>query len=269
MSTPAGHGFLDRFRVDGQVAIITGAGRGIGAASALALAACGADVVLTARTESQLAHVAGAVEALGRQAAVVAADANDLDQLTVTVDVARQAFGRVDIVVNNVGGSMPQPFLETTPEFLEQAFHFNASTAFALSRAAVPLMLEHDGGSIVNIASVMHRFVDRGYLGYSTGKAALAQMTRLMSADLAPRIRVNAVAPGSIATDALDTVLTNDALRTEMERRTPLGRIGEPDDIAAAVLYLSSPAAAFVTGAVLEVSGGLWAPNLGLGFPDV
>jgi 7-alpha-hydroxysteroid dehydrogenase len=266
MSNP---GFLERFRVDGHVAIITGAGRGIGAACARALASCGADIVLTARTETQLDQIATEVKALGRGAVVVAADANDLDQLVGTVDAARAAFGRVDIVVNNVGGSAPQPFLDTTPALIEQAFHFNVSTAFALSRAAVPLMLEHGGGSVVNIASVMHRFVDRGYLGYSTGKAALAQMTRLMSADLAPKIRVNAVAPGSIATEALETVLTNDALRTEMERRTPLGRIGEPDDIAAAVLYLSSPAAAFVTGAVLEVSGGLWATNLALDLPDL
>ena len=94
-------------------------------------------------------------------------------------------------------------------------------------------------------------------------------MTRLMSADLAPKIRVNAVAPGSIATEALETVLTNDAIRSEMEQRTPLRRIGEPDDIAAAVLYLASPAAKFVTGAVLEVSGGLWATNLALGLPDL
>jgi 7-alpha-hydroxysteroid dehydrogenase len=264
-----GTGFLDRFRVDGQVAIITGAGRGIGAATAQALAACGADVVLTARTEPQLQQVARAVEAVGRTAVVVAADANDLDQLAATVDVAREAFGRADIVVNNVGGTTPQPFLETTATFLEQAFHFNVTTAFALSRAAVPLMLEHGGGSIVNIASVMHRFVDRGYVGYSTGKAALAQMTRLMAADLAPKIRVNAVAPGSIATEALEGVLTNDTIRSEMERRTPLKRIGEPDDIAAAVLYLASPAAAFVTGAVLEVSGGLWATNLALDLPDL
>jgi 7-alpha-hydroxysteroid dehydrogenase len=264
-----GTSFLERFRVDGRVAIVTGAGRGIGAACARALASCGADVVITARTESQLEDVAGEVSAVGRKAVVVAADASDLDQLVTTVDAARDAFGRVDIVVNNVGGTMLRPFLDTTPEFMEEAFHFNASTAFALSRAAVPLMLEHEGGSIVNIASVMHRFVDRGFLGYSTGKAALAHMTRLMSADLAPRIRVNAVAPGSIATEALDTVLANDALRTEMERRTPLGRLGEPDDIAAAVLYLSSPAAAFVTGAVLEVSGGLWTTNLALGLPDL
>jgi 7-alpha-hydroxysteroid dehydrogenase len=261
--------YLDRFRVDGRVAIVTGAGRGIGAASAMALASCGADVVLTARTESQLRDVANDVEALGRKAAVVAADANDLDELVRTVDVARAAFGRVDIVVNNVGGTTPQPFLASTPEFLEQAFHFNVSTAFALSRAAVPMMLEQGGGSIVNIASVMHRFVDRGYISYSTGKAALVHMTRLMSADLAPKIRVNAVAPGSIATEALEGVLTNDAIRTEMEQRTPLRRIGEPDDIAAAVLYLASPAARFVTGAVLEVSGGLWTTNLALSVPDL
>jgi 7-alpha-hydroxysteroid dehydrogenase len=260
---------LDLFRLDGRVALVTGGGRGIGAASARALAEAGADVVLTARSEDQLQQVAGEIEALGRRAVVVAGDANDLDALTATVDVARQAFGRLDVVVNNVGGTVPRPFLDSDARFLEEAFHFNVTTAFALTRAAAPLMLDGDGGAVVNIASVMYRFVDRGYVGYSTVKAALGQLTRLAAADLAPRIRVNAVAPGSIATDALQIVLETEALRTEMERRTPMRRIGAPDDIAAAVLYLASPAAGFVTGVILEVSGGLSAPNLAMDLPDV
>jgi 7-alpha-hydroxysteroid dehydrogenase len=260
---------LDLFRIDGRVAVITGGGRGIGAASARALAEAGADVVLTARTEAQLEGVAADVRALGRTAVVVACDANDLDALTATVDIARDTFGRLDIVVNNVGGTAPRPFLDSDPRFLEDAFHFNVTTAFALTRAAAPLMLQGDGGSVVNVTSVMHRFVDRGYVGYSTVKAALAQLTRLSAADLAPRIRVNAVAPGSIATDALQIVLETEALRDEMERRTPMKRIGDPVDIAAAVLYLASPAARFVTGAVLEVSGGLASPNLAMDLPDL
>ncbi len=171
--------------------------------------------------------------------------------------------------MNNVGGTAPRPLLDTDARFFEEAFHFNVTTAFALTRAAAPVMLEGDGGAVVNIASVMYRFVDRGYSTYSTVKAALAQLTKLNAADLAPRIRVNAVAPGSIATDALETVLQSESLRTEMERRTPLKRIGAVEDIAAAVLYLASPAAGFVTGAVLEVSGGLSAPNLALDLPDL
>jgi 7-alpha-hydroxysteroid dehydrogenase len=260
---------MDRFRLDGRVAIVTGGGRGIGAASARALAEAGADVVLTARTGAQLEQVAAEVAALGRRAVPVTADANDLDALAATVEVARRELGRLDVVVNNVGGTAPRPLLDTSPAFLEEAFHFNVTTAFALTRAAVPLMLEGDGGAIVNIASVMYRFVDRGYSGYSTVKAALGQLTKLAAADLAPRIRVNAVAPGSIATDALETVLRTESLRSEMERRTPLKRIGEVDDIAAAVLYLASPAAGFVTGAILEVSGGLESPNLALDLPDL
>ena len=128
---------------------------------------------------------------------------------------------------------MPRPFLDTSPRFLEEAFHFNVSTAHALTRAAVPIMLETDGGAVVNISSVMGRVSGRGYLAYGTAKAALAHYTRLAARDLAPRIRVNAIAVGSVATSALEIVLTNDDLRTAMEQTTPLKRIGEPEEIAA------------------------------------
>jgi len=262
-------GVLERFRVDGKVAIVTGAGRGIGAGCALALAEAGADVVLTARTEEQLHAVAKEVDALGRRAVVVAADANDTDALAALVTAAVEQLGGVDIVVNNAGGTAPRPFLDTSPGYLERAFHFNVTTAFALTRAAVPAMLERGGGAVVNISSAMGRMADRGMLAYGTAKAALTHLTRLAAADLAPRIRVNAIAVGSVATSALETVLTDDGLRSQMEAGTPLKRLGEVDDIAAACLWLASPAGSYVTGKLIEVDGGLQAPNLALGLPDL
>jgi 7-alpha-hydroxysteroid dehydrogenase len=260
---------LDRFKVTDQAAIVTGAGRGIGAASAIALADAGADVVLTARTEEQLAVVAKEIEARGRRAVVVPLDVNDTDALAQLVAAATDAFGRLDIVVNNAGGSMPRALLETSERAFEKAFHFNVTTAFALTKLAAPVMLDGGGGAIVNISSTMGRLTDRGFVAYGTAKAALIHMTRLTASDLAPRVRVNAIAVGSVATSALEVVLTNDDLRTEMETKTPLKRLGEPEDIAAAVVYLTSPAGAFVTGKVLEVDGGLEAPNLDLNLPDL
>jgi len=260
---------LDRFQLTDQVAVVTGAGRGIGAASAVALAEAGADVVISARTEEQLAEVAGRIEAAGRKAVVVRADLRDLDAVCALADTARDAFGRLDVVVNNVGGTMPGAFLDTTPKMLEDAFHFNVTTAHALTRAAVPLMLQGDGGSVVNITSAMARTQGRGFVAYGTAKAALAHFTRLAATDLAPRIRVNAVAVGSIATSALEIVLTDEDLRTTMEQSTPLRRIGTPEDIAAAVVYLCSPAGGYITGKLLEVDGGLDHPNLELGLPDL
>jgi 7-alpha-hydroxysteroid dehydrogenase len=130
-------------------------------------------------------------------------------------------------------------------------------------------MLDGDGGSIVNISSAMGRLSDRGFVAYGTAKGALTHMTRLLAADLAPRIRVNAIAVGSVATSALEIVLENDELRNEMVTKTPLRRLGEPDDIAIAALYLASPAGSFVTGKVWEVDGGIEAPNLGLNLPDL
>jgi 7-alpha-hydroxysteroid dehydrogenase len=260
---------LDRFRLTDRAAIVTGAGRGIGAATALALAEAGADVVIAARTKEQLDEVASGVAERGRRAVVVPCDLSETDNLTGLVDTTVSEFGRVDVVVNNVGGTEPRPFLDTSESFFERAFHFNVTTAFSLSKAAVPHMLEGDGGAIVNISSAMGRMRDRGFAAYGTAKAALAHLTRLMAADLAPRVRVNAIAVGSVATSALEIVLTMDELRAEMVERTPLKRLGEVDDIAIAALYLASPASSFVTGKVLEVDGGIEYPNLGLNLPDL
>lgn len=260
---------LDAFRLDGRVAIVTGAGRGIGAAIARTFADAGADVVLAARTKEQLEVVAADVRGFGRRALVIPCDVNDNGAVEGIVERTVGELGRVDVVVNNAGGTMPRPFLDTSPGFLERSFHFNVTTAFVLSKAAVPHMLAGGGGSIVNISSAIGRLRDRGFVAYGTAKAALSHMTRLMAADLAPKIRVNGIAVGSIATSALEVVLENDAIREEMVRRTPLKRLGEPDDIARCALYLASPAASFVTGKLVEVDGGLEEANLELGLPDL
>jgi 7-alpha-hydroxysteroid dehydrogenase len=260
---------LDRFSLTDKVAVVTGAGRGIGAGCALAFAEAGADVVIAARTKEQLEDVANQVADRGRRALGVPCDVSDLANLELIVDQAMSEFGRIDVVVNNAGGAMPQPFLDTSDKALEGAFHFNVTTAFTLSKLAVPHMLARDGGSIVNISSAMGRLTDRGYVAYGTAKGALSHMTRLMASDLAPRIRVNGIAVGSVATSALEIVLTNDDLRNEMISKTPLRRLGETDDIAIAALYLASPASSFVTGKLLEVDGGIEYPNLALNLPDL
>lgn len=262
---------LDRFSLAGQVAVVTGAGRGIGAATAVAFAEAGAHVVISSRTERQLEQVAEQVRATGRRALVVPADLSDTAAVAGLAQAAYDEFGRLDTVVNNVGGTIPNAFLDTSVEYLEEAFHFNVSTAHALSVAAVPLMLGSPDGqqSIVNVSSMMGRASGRGYLAYGTAKAALAHWARLAAADLAPRIRVNGIYVGSVMTSALEFVAGVPEMRQQMETKTPLGRVGEAEDVAAAAVYLSSRAGQYVTGKLLEVDGGIQEPNLDLNLPDL
>jgi len=269
---------LDRFSVEGQVAIVTGAGRGLGAGTAVALAEAGADVLISARTEGQLDRVAEQIRATGRRALVVPADLSDLDAVAGLARAAYDEFGRLDTVVNNVGGTFPTEFLKTSNEFLNEAFSFNVTTAHALSVAAVPLMLKDldeldrrvvGQKSIVTISSMMGRTADRGFIAYGTAKAALAHWTRMAAQDLAPHIRVNGIYVGSIMTSALEYVAGQPELMDQLESKTPLKRVGEPEDIAAGVLYLASRAGQYVTGKLIEIDGGIQQPTLDLGFPDI
>ncbi|MFD8496621.1 SDR family oxidoreductase [Amycolatopsis sp. NPDC059657] len=260
---------LERFLVTDKVAVITGAGRGIGAATAIALAEAGADVVIASRTVEDLKEVASRVESAGRKAHVVVTDLRDPAAAVALAEEAVNTFGRLDIVVNNVGGALPRHILSTTVEHLEEAFSFNVSVAHALTAAAIPAMLGGGGGSVVNISAVLGRAPGRGFLAYGAASGACLQYTRLAAADLAPRIRVNAVAVGSVATSGLREILANDAVREPMEQATPLRKLGEAEDVAAAVLYLSSAAGSYLTGKVLQVDGGIEGPNLDLGIPDL
>jgi 7-alpha-hydroxysteroid dehydrogenase len=261
----------DAFRLDDRVAVVTGAGRGIGAATAVELARAGADVVIAARSADQLAKVAAEIEAAGRRALAVPGDLSDLGLAAGLPGHAVEAFGRLDVVVNNVGSATIRPFTALTPDDLVDAFRFNVGIAHAVTGSAVPHLLDApgNGGAVVNITSTVGRVGGRGWLAYGTAKGALAQYTRLAARDLAPRIRVNAVTPGAVATAVLEPVLADDAMRDRLERATPMRRVGVPGDIAAAVRYLASPAASYVTGKVFEIDGGIDAPNVDFGMPDV
>ena len=260
---------LDLFRLDGKVAIVTAAGRGIGAGIAKAYAECGADVVIGARTEEQLAEVATYVESLGRKAIVVPGDLGSREGMAKLVDAAVNELGGVDIVVNNAGGTMPQAFMDTTEKAFDQALRWNVTTAFNLTQLAVPHMVERGSGSVINITSVAGSFGDRGFAAYGTAKGALIKLSRHMAQDLAPKIRVNSISPGSIATSALDMVLQMPELERAMIDATPLGRLGTVEDIAAAAVYLSSEAGAYVTGRDIRVDGGIEGSNLEMGIADL
>lgn len=252
---------LDRFRLDGKTAIVTGAGRGIGAGCALAFAEQGANVVVAARTRAQVEATAEQARALGVAALPVVCDVMQRADLENLVAAAMKEFGRLDILVNNAGGTPPMEALHTSEAMFEEAFRFNVTSAFLLTRLSVPKMLASaGGGSVVNISSAAGRLVMAGFVAYGTAKAALSFMTRELGREWAPKVRVNAIAVGAVETSALAPFL-DDELRGKMEALTPMRRIGTVEDIAIAALYLASPAASWVTGKVFEVDGGTEATN--------
>ena len=253
---------LQKFSLTGQVALITGAGKGIGAGIARTFAEAGADVVIGARTEEDLRQVASDIEALGRRALVVPTDVMDFAQLQNIVDRAMEEFGRLDILVNNAGGFPPKPVAQTSASEFEAAFKFNVGTAFELSRICAPLIVDSAGsGCILNISSVAGHKPAPCFTAYGTAKGALSFMTQELAQEFAPKVRVNAIAVGSTKTDALNTVLTDEIEKTMVDL-TPMARLGEVEDIALGALYLCSPAASYVTGDILNVNGGLERLNM-------
>jgi 7-alpha-hydroxysteroid dehydrogenase len=252
---------LDRFKLTDKVAIVTGAGRGIGAGCAVALAEVGAHVVCAARTRAQIEETAARVREAGRRALAVECDVNQRSQLEQVVENTLGEFGRIDVVVNNAGGTAPSEALFTSEQMFDEAFHFNVTTAFLLTRLTVPHMLETaGGGAVVNISSAAGRFPLAGFVAYSTAKAALSHMTRVLGHEFAPKVRVNAIAVGATETTALGMFLDDD-LRRKMEALTPMRRLGTVEDIAIGAVYLASPASSWVTGKVFEIDGGTETSN--------
>jgi 7-alpha-hydroxysteroid dehydrogenase len=254
---------LDRFRLDGRVALVTGAGRGIGAGIAVAFAEAGADLVCAARTKAQLEETAARVRALGRRALVVPTDVTDPAQLEQLAAAALAEHGRLDVLVNNAGGTPPRAALDTSLEFFEKAYRFNTTSAFLLTKLCVPRMVESaGGGAVVNVSSRAGGMVQTGFTAYGAAKAALNFATRVMAAEFAPKVRVNAIEVGGVETSALEVVVSNPEVRRQLERNTPMRRVGQVEDVAACALYLASPASSWVTGKVFQIDGGVEAPAI-------
>jgi 7-alpha-hydroxysteroid dehydrogenase len=261
---------LDRFKLTDKVVIVTGAGKGIGRGIALGFAEAGADVVCAARTPADLEETAKGVRERGRRALAVPTDVTKTDQLERLVDATLEEFGRLDLLVNNAGGTGPRPALDTSEAFFEAALRMNVTQAFLLSRLAVPKMVETAGeGAIVNISSRSSDMVQTSFVAYGAGKAALNMMTRNLAAELAPKVRVNAISVGGVGTDALQVVLTNEALKKQFDANTPMKRPGEVEDIAACALYLASPAASWVTGKIFQIDGGTECPAIRVPTPPL
>ncbi len=250
---------MELFRLDGEVAMITGAGDGIGRIAALTLAQAGATVAVSDIDEAGAAAVAGEIADLGGSARSYALDVGDAEAVVETVAGIAADLGRIDVLVNNAGMTERAAALETTLETWERMIRVNTTAAFVCAREAGRHMIRARRGRIVNVSSIMGLTGGGMYpnLAYHTSKGALANMTRALAAEWARHgVRVNAIAPTYVRTRTTEALRRDTAMVARIEARTPMGRFAEPQEMAGAILYLATDASSMVTGHTLPVDGG-------------
>ncbi len=240
----------------GQVAVITGAGRGIGRAIALKFAAEGADVACVSRTAENSEKIAAEVRALGRRAWALAVDVADSAAVATTAETILEDAGRVDILVNNAGVTRDGLLMRMSDADWDAVINTNLKGAFLFTKAFTRAFLKQRSGRIINVASVIGLIGNAGQANYAASKAGLIGFTKSVAKELASRgITANVLAPGFIETDM--TAGLKEDLKAEVLKQIPLGALGQPDDIASAAAFLASPAARYITGQVLAVDGGM------------
>lgn len=260
---------LEQFRLDGQVAIVTGAGRGVGAGIAKVLAEAGVTVVGTARTESEVTRTIEEIKAAGGNGLAIVGDVTNRADNERVVETTIERFGRVDTLVNNAGDAGFAPFLDVTDDDLRAIFDLNVTSAFVLSQLVAPHMLKAGRGSIVNISSGAARFGVRGLLTYCVAKAALESLTRSMAQELAPKIRVNAIALGTFETPNLLGKLGGvPGAIEQMNAATPLHRMGDVADVGRLTVYLCTPDC-YATNVTFRLDGGVESSSFPLALPDL
>jgi NAD(P)-dependent dehydrogenase (short-subunit alcohol dehydrogenase family) len=260
--------FESALRLDGKVAVITGGGTGIGTATARLLAQAGADVVVASRKLENLERVAAAIRAdMGRTALPIQTDVRDEAAATSLIQRTIDELGRIDVLVNNAGGSYMFPFLQTPVDRFDNNVSLNLRAPYVLIQAAAPHMISHGGGSIVNVSSMAGVQGVAGGAVYSASKAGLQMLTRVVAGELGPHhIRCNCIAVGAVASEgALRAWIRFGQDADSMGRRAPLRRVGQPEDVAWGILYFATEMSSWVSGETLAINGG---PALGGGLPD-
>lgn len=249
---------LDLFRLDNKVAVVTGGSKGLGYAMALALAQAGCDLVISSRTKNEIESAAQTIASeTGRKVVPIVANARSYEASQTIVSKALESFGKIDILINNVGMNNRKAIHEISVEEFEDLIDINLNSMFRMSKAVAETFMNQKSGRVINLSSMLDRITIPGRTGYSASKGGVLMFTKTLALEWAPLgIRVNALSPGPFATDMNQALIDDPERNKEFLQKLPVGRWGKPYEIGAAAVYLASPASDFMTGTTLYIDGG-------------